>query len=66
MADEAFFQPGNDALVSGNFAEQLGDDFFGFKAMGLDAETGMAGLTVPARLFKAKASAVSRTSATDG
>ena len=40
-----------EALVSGHFAEDLGDDFFGFKELGLDRELGVAGLTVPSRLF---------------
>ncbi|CEH11711.1 Histone acetyltransferase SAGA/ADA, catalytic subunit PCAF/GCN5 and related proteins [Ceraceosorus bombacis] len=54
MGDDAFFAPENDTLVSGAFADELGDDFFGFKAMGIEAETGMSGLSVPRKLFLAK------------
>ena len=41
-------------VFSGAFADELGDDFFGFKAMGIEAETGMSGLSVPRKLFLAK------------
>ncbi|PWN51023.1 hypothetical protein IE53DRAFT_368416 [Violaceomyces palustris] len=49
--DEALFADDGEALMSGNFAEELGDDFFGFKEMGLDRELGLSALTVPGRLF---------------
>lgn len=51
IEDEALFADNGEALVAGNFAEGLGDDFFGFRELGLDRELGMAGLTVPTRLF---------------
>ena len=40
-----------EALTLGHFAEGLGDDFFGFRELGLDRELGLAGLSVPSRLF---------------
>ena len=40
-----------EALVLGHFAAGLGDDFFGFRELGLDTELGMAQLAVPSRLF---------------
>ena len=40
-----------EALMLGHFAAGLGDDFFGFKELGLEAELGMQHLSVPSRLF---------------
>lgn len=40
-----------EALVLGHFAAGLGDDFFGFRELGLDTELGIAHLAVPSRLF---------------
>ncbi|WFD21042.1 hypothetical protein MCAP1_003297 [Malassezia caprae] len=40
-----------EALMLGHFAAGLGDDFFGFRELGLDTELGMAHLAVPSRLF---------------
>ncbi|KAJ1025225.1 hypothetical protein NDA16_002729 [Ustilago loliicola] len=51
IEDEALFADNGEALVAGNFAEDLGDDYFGFKELGLDREVGLSGLTVPSRLF---------------
>ncbi|PWY99938.1 Bromodomain-domain-containing protein [Testicularia cyperi] len=51
IEDDALFADGGEALVAGTFAEDLGDDYFGFRELGLDRETGMSGLTVPTRLF---------------
>lgn len=34
-----------------NFAEDLGEDFFGFRELGLDKELGLASFSVPSRLF---------------
>ncbi|GAC96067.1 hypothetical protein PHSY_003646 [Pseudozyma hubeiensis SY62] len=51
VEDEALFADNGEALVAGGFAEDLGDDYFGFRELGLDRELGMSGLTVPTRLF---------------
>lgn len=55
IEDEALFADNGEALVAGNFAEDLGDDYFGFRELGLDRELGMNGLTVPTRLFYGRA-----------
>ncbi|CDS01567.1 hypothetical protein [Sporisorium scitamineum] len=55
IEDEALFADNGEALVAGNFAEDLGDDYFGFRELGLDRELGMSGLTVPTRLFYGRA-----------
>lgn len=55
IEDEALFRDDGEALVAGGFAEGLGDDFFGFRELGLDRELGVNGLTVPTRLFYGRA-----------
>lgn len=45
------FNDGSDQFVGGDFAEELGEDFFGFKALGLDSEFGMSSLSVPLHLL---------------
>lgn len=41
------FVDGGEQFVGGDFAEDLDEDFFGFRELGLVAEFGMASLTVP-------------------
>ncbi|RMZ75526.1 hypothetical protein DV738_g5415, partial [Chaetothyriales sp. CBS 135597] len=41
------FADGGEQFVDGDFAEDLNEDFFGFRELGLDKEFGMASLTVP-------------------
>ena len=38
-------------ICSGNFAEELGEDFLGFREMGIDKEFGLSSLSVPTALF---------------
>ncbi|CAD6503020.1 BgTH12-02691 [Blumeria graminis f. sp. triticale] len=45
------FKDGSDQFIGGDFAEELGEDFFGFKALGLDSEFGMSSLSVPLHLL---------------
>lgn len=45
------FNDGSEQFVGGDFAEELGEDFFGFKALGLDAEFGLASMSVPLHLI---------------
>ena len=45
------FNDGSDQFVGGDFAEELGEDFFGFKALGLDSEFGLSSLSVPLHLL---------------
>ncbi|KAJ9087131.1 Transcriptional activator spt7 [Entomophthora muscae] len=40
-----------DGALAGNYEEITGDDFFGFKALGLDRELGLTSLSVPMRLL---------------
>lgn len=54
VADAEFeFQENDDAFTSGNFigGDDLGDDFFGFRAMGLDRELGVGSLAIPPRIW---------------
>ena len=45
------FNDGSEQFLGGDFAEDLGEDFFGFKELGLDKEFGLAGLSVPLHLL---------------
>lgn len=47
------FKDGSDTFVSGDFAGDLGEDFFGFRALGLDSELGGA-LAVPFHLLQTR------------
>jgi transcriptional activator SPT7 len=48
------FNDGSDQFVGGDFAEDLDEDFFGFKELGLDKEFGLASLSVPLHLLQSK------------
>ncbi|KAI5790658.1 hypothetical protein DFH27DRAFT_570801 [Peziza echinospora] len=50
----ALFNDGSEQFVGGDFAEDIGDDFFGFKELGLDKEFGLDSLTVPLHLLQAR------------
>ncbi|WFD00206.1 hypothetical protein MYAM1_002954 [Malassezia yamatoensis] len=51
VEDDELLARDGEALSLGHFAEGLGEDFFGFRELGLDRELGLAGLAVPRRLF---------------
>ncbi|KAI9822493.1 MAG: Transcriptional activator spt7 [Pycnora praestabilis] len=46
------FNDGSEQFVGGDFAEDLDEDFFGFKELGLDKEFGLASLSVPLHLLQ--------------
>lgn len=46
------FNDGSDQFVGGDFAEDLDEDFFGFKDLGLDKEFGLTSLSVPLHLLQ--------------
>lgn len=46
------FNDGSEQFVAGDFAEDLDEDFFGFKELGLDKEFGYASLSVPLHLLQ--------------
>jgi transcriptional activator SPT7 len=48
------FKDGSDQFVGGDFAEELGEDFFGFKALGLDKELGLEMMSVPLHLLQSR------------
>lgn len=52
--DARYFGEESEDLMAGNLPSALDDDFFGFKALGLDQEIGMSNLSVPARLMRAR------------
>ncbi|CAD6895786.1 unnamed protein product [Tilletia controversa] len=51
IQDDALFADDGAAFQSGFFMDELGDDYLGFKALGLDQELGVSGLSIPSRLF---------------
>lgn len=48
------FNDGSDQFMSGDFAEDLGEDFFGFQALGLDKEMGLDSFSVPFHLLHSR------------
>lgn len=48
------FNDGSEQFVGGDFAEDLGEDFFGFKALGLDKDLGLEFLSVPLHLLQSR------------
>ncbi|KAL8690547.1 MAG: hypothetical protein Q9218_004024 [Villophora microphyllina] len=46
------FNDGSDQFVSGDFADDFGEDFFGFRELGLDKEFGLASMAVPLHLLQ--------------
>ncbi|SPJ83842.1 related to transcription regulator SPT7 [Fusarium torulosum] len=48
------FKDGSEQFVSGDFAEDLGEDFFGFRALGLDKEMGLDMISVPLHLLQTR------------
>ncbi|KAK3941355.1 bromodomain-containing protein [Diplogelasinospora grovesii] len=48
------FNDGSEQFVGGDFAEELGEDFFGFKSLGLDKELGLEMMSVPLHLLQSR------------
>lgn len=48
------FTDGSEQFVGGDFAEDIDEDFFGFRELGLDKEFGLAGLSVPLHLLQSR------------
>lgn len=46
------FNDGSEQFVGGDFAEDIDEDFFGFKELGLDREFGLSNLSVPLHLLQ--------------
>jgi len=51
IGDEDFFSRDGEALMTGEFTSELGEDFFGLRDIGLDSELGLSSLRIPSRLF---------------
>ncbi|KAK3376719.1 hypothetical protein B0T24DRAFT_226798 [Lasiosphaeria ovina] len=48
------FNDDSEQFVGGDFAEELGEDFFGFKALGLDKDLGLEMMSVPLHLLQSR------------
>lgn len=46
------FHDGSEQFIGGDFAEDIDEDFFGFKELGLDKEFGLSSLSVPLHLLQ--------------
>lgn len=53
---EKQFNDDSEQFLSGEFSDELGDDFFGFKELGLDKEFGMLTKSVPLHLLHSRLS----------
>ncbi|KPI39524.1 Transcriptional activator spt7 [Cyphellophora attinorum] len=54
------FTDGGEQFVSGDFAEDLGEDFFGFRELGLVGELGLDSLTVPFHILHGRLNMAAR------
>ncbi|CCH41053.1 putative permease [Wickerhamomyces ciferrii] len=52
--NEKNFNDNSDQFLSGDFSNEIGEDFFGFKELGLDKEFGMLGNSLPLHLLQSK------------
>lgn len=52
--------------TSGDFADDLGEDFFGFKELGLDREFGLINMSVPLHLLHSRIAATAQQTNTTG
>jgi hypothetical protein len=48
------FNDGSEQFVGGDFADEINEDFFGFKELGLDKEFGLSSFTVPLHLLQSR------------
>lgn len=51
---ESAFQDNSEQFLNGDFSNEIGDDFFGFKELGLDKELGVLGNTIPLHLLQSR------------
>lgn len=51
------FADNSDEFVLGQFSTELGDDYFGFKELGIDQELGLANMAVPFHLLQQRMAA---------
>lgn len=49
-----FSETNTEAFISGNFGEELDEDFLGLRELGLDKEFGLEGLSVPLHLIQTR------------
>ncbi|MBW0470903.1 hypothetical protein O181_010618 [Austropuccinia psidii MF-1] len=51
FGDDDLFAKDGEALVTGEFTNELGEDFFGLRDLGLDSELGLTSLKIPSNLL---------------
>ncbi|KAA8893959.1 hypothetical protein FN846DRAFT_901108 [Sphaerosporella brunnea] len=52
--DDSNFVDGSEQFIGGDFASDIGDDFFGFRELGLDKEFSLSSLSVPLHLLQGR------------
>ncbi|KAK9466430.1 hypothetical protein V1512DRAFT_263594 [Lipomyces arxii] len=52
--DDTQFNDGSQEFVAGGFSDDIGEDFFGFKELGLDEELGLSSFSVPLHLLHSR------------
>lgn len=60
---DLFDEKNRDAFVAGSFGDETGEDFFGFRELGLEKEFGMSSLSIPLRLLQGRLRPTSGTTA---
>lgn len=63
--NDSEFKDGSDQFMTGDFSEELGDDFFGFRELGLDQELGLTSMSVPLHLLQSRFAASSMQNTVD-
>ncbi|KAK9454917.1 hypothetical protein V1511DRAFT_501328 [Dipodascopsis uninucleata] len=48
------FEDGSQEFISGTFSDDIGEDFFGFRELGLDEELGLSTMSVPLHLLHSR------------
>ncbi|KAK7206753.1 hypothetical protein BZA70DRAFT_275004 [Myxozyma melibiosi] len=60
---DAQFDDGSQEFITGAFSDDIGEDFFGFKELGLDEEFGLSSMSVPLHLLHSRLHASSNVQA---
>ncbi|KAK9473979.1 uncharacterized protein V1510DRAFT_413256 [Dipodascopsis tothii] len=60
---DALFEDNSEEFISGGFSNDIGEDFFGFRDLGLDEELGLSSYSVPLHLLHSRIHASSNVQA---
>ncbi|KAG8684313.1 Transcriptional activator spt7 [Ceratobasidium sp. 395] len=54
IEEDGLFDEENEEFAMGGFTEELGEDFFGLRELGLERELGLTSLSIPKRLLRGR------------